>query len=430
MSVWHGVVLVLALVLCAGLGISAEAAPSKPLAECLVRGGIPNVLGKLERGRAARIVYLGGSITNADDGWRPQSLKWFQEQYPNTKIEGINAAISGTGSDVAAFRLKHDVLRYEPDLLFVEFAVNDGWTSDGRIQRAMEGVVRQTWRARPNCDIVFVYTIHNGMLRDLQAGKLPHTVKSHEIVADHYGIPSVLFGLEVARLEKEGKLVFTVSWPQTEAEKAALEDKILFSADGAHPYALGHALYVQALARSIVKMKGVGRYGPHALPQPLFADNYEHVTLTPVSKAHLSAGWRKLDPAKDPLAREFSKELPEVWMAEKPGETISVRFVGTSLMVFDAVGPDCGQIVVTVDEGKPRIVPRFDAWCEWHRVYCFTAAADLPEGRHTVTMEIDSKQPDKAAFLAERGVAMDDPKRYDGTRWYVGSILITGRIVD
>jgi lysophospholipase L1-like esterase len=396
----------------------------------MVRGGIPNVLEKLEQGEAVRIVYLGGSITNANDGWRPQSLEWFQEQYPNAKLEGINAAISGTGSDLAAFRLKQDVLTYEPDLLFVEFAVNDGWTSDGRIQRAMEGLVRQTWRARPDCDIIFVYTIYNGMLKDLQAGELPHTVKSHEIVAENYGIPSVLFGVEVARLEKEGKLIFTANWPQTEAEKAALEGTILFSADGAHPYAQGHALYVQALARSIVKMKDVGRYGPHALPQPLFADNFEHVTLTPASKAHLSAGWRKLDPAKDPVAKEFSKELPEVWMAEKPGETITVRFRGTSLMVFDAVGPDCGQIIVTVDDGRPRIVPRFDSWCEWHRVYCFTAAADLPEGLHTVKMEIDSRQPDKVALLAERGVTMDDPKRYDGTRWYVGSILITGRIAD
>jgi len=430
MSVWHGVVLALALVLCAGSCVSKEGPSSKPLAECMVRGGIPNVLAKLEQGEAVRIVYLGGSITNANDGWRPQSLEWFQEQYPNAKLEGINAAISGTGSDLAAFRLKQDVLTYEPDLLFVEFAVNDGWTSDGRIQRAMEGVVRQTWRARPSCDIVFVHTIHSGMLKELQAGELPHTVKSHEIVADHYGIPSVLFGLEVARLEREGKLIFTANWPQTEAEKAALEGKILFSADGAHPYADGHALYVQALARSIAKMKDVGRHGPHALPQPLFTDNYEHVTLTPVSKSKLSSGWRKLDPAKDPTAKEFSKELPEVWMAEKPGETITVRFLGTSLMVFDAVGPDCGQIIVTVDDRKPRIVPRFDAWCEWHRVYCFTAAADLLDGLHTVKMEIDSQQPDKAAFLAERGVTMDDPKRYDGTRWYVGSLLITGDIME
>ncbi len=429
MCVWQGVVLALALVLCTGCGFTAESV-SGPLAECLVRGGIPNVLEKLERGRAVRIVYLGGSITNANDGWRPQSLKWFQERHPNSKIEGINAAISGTGSDLAAFRLKHDVLRYEPDLLFVEFAVNDSWTSEGRIQRAMEGVVRQTWRASPHCDIVFVYTIHEGMLKDLQAGELPRAVKSHEIVANHYAIPGVLFGLEVARLEKEGKLVFTANWPQTEEERAALEGRIPFSADGAHPYATGHALYVQALARSVAKMQGAGRCGPRTLPQALFPDNYEYVTGTPLSEAKLSPGWRKLDSGEDAIAREFSNELPEVWLAEEPGETITVRFLGTSLMVFDAVGPDCGQIIVTVDEGEPRIVPRFDAWCEWHRIYCFTAAADLPEGRHTVELEIDAKQPDKAAFLAERGVTMDDPKRYDGTRWYVGSLLITGRIID
>ncbi|MFB3881362.1 MAG: SGNH/GDSL hydrolase family protein [Armatimonadota bacterium] len=300
MLVCSGVALVLALASCAVGGISADDPPSEPLAERHVRGGMPNVLAKLARGHAVRIVYLGGSITNADDGWRRQSLEWFRKQYPNANIEGINAAISGTGSDLAAFRLRQDVLKYEPDLLLVEFAVNDGWTSDGRIQRSMEGVVRQTWRALPNCDIVFVYTIHEGMLKELQRGQLPHSVKSHEIVADHYGIPSILFGLEVAQLEKDGRLIFTGSQPRTEAEKAALKGKVLFSADGAHPYPQGHALYVQALARSVAKMRGVGERGPHALPQPLFLDNYEHVTMTPVERAKLSAGWRELDPNEGP----------------------------------------------------------------------------------------------------------------------------------
>jgi len=430
MLVCTGFALALALALCASSGVSADDPRSEPLAECVVRGGIPNVLQKLESGRAVRIVYLGGSITNADNGWRPQSLEWFCREYPNASIEGINAAISGTGSDLAAFRLKQDVLRYEPDLLFVEFAVNDGWTSDGRIERAMEGVVRQTWRANPDCDILFVYTIYEGMLKELQAGELPHSVKSHEVVADQYGIPSVLLGLEVARLEKEGKLVFTGNQPRTEAEKAALEGKVLFSADGAHPYPQGHALYVRALTRGIASTQGAGNCGHHPLLPPLFADNFEDVAMTPLSAVGLSPGWRKLDPGESPAVKELSKELPEVWLAEEPGESITVRFRGTSLMVFDAVGPDCGQVIVTVDGGEPRVVPRFDSWCEWHRVYCFTAAADLCDGLHTVRLEIDSKQPDKAALLAERGVKMDDPKRYDGARWYVGSILVTGQIVD
>jgi hypothetical protein len=43
---------------------------------------------------------------------------------------------------------------------------------------------------------------------------------------------------------------------------------------------------------------------------------------------------------------------------------------------------------------------------------------------------IDDEQPDKVKLLAERGVTMDDATRYDGTKWYVGYILVTGEVVE
>ena len=58
------------------------------------------------------------------------TLTTFQRAYPKTTFVEINAAVSGTGSDYGAPRLQRDVLRHRPDLLFVEFAVNDGAGSD------------------------------------------------------------------------------------------------------------------------------------------------------------------------------------------------------------------------------------------------------------------------------------------------------------
>ena len=97
---------------------------AEPLVECHERNNLPNTFASLEAGKTVRIAYLGGSIT-AQEGWRPKTLKWFRDQFPTAKVEGINAAIGGTGSDLGVFRLKHDVLDHDPDLLFVEFAVND-----------------------------------------------------------------------------------------------------------------------------------------------------------------------------------------------------------------------------------------------------------------------------------------------------------------
>ncbi len=436
MSSWLTLLGMFSLVLpmaCAA-GSADEHSPGMP-PECVPRGGLPNVLRKLARGDSVRIAYLGGSITNAP-GWRTMTAEWFQEQYPEAKIEGINAGISGTGSPLGVFRLERDVLQHNPDLLFVEFAVNDGYASTEQIHRSMEGIVRKAWRTRPDLDICFVFVVWQGMTEGLRQGNVPHTYAEHTDIAEHYDLPTIHMGVEVARLEKEGKLLFTGKWPETEEEKAALGDKILFSMDGAHPYEAGHRLYAEAVARSMEKMKDLGQPGPHALPEPFREDNFESARPIPVDRARLSAGWRKLDLGDDAAMRElrggieFGDKLDTLWVAERPGESISFRFNGASLMMYDLMGPDCGQIIVTIDDREPKIIPRFDAWSEGHRITVMIAAADLPDGVHTVTFEIHPEQPDKAKFLAERGVTMDDPARYDGTKWYVGSILVTGEVLD
>jgi len=107
---------------------------------CEVSRSLPNFFQKLEAGEDVTIAYLGGSIT-AQKGWRVQSRDWFEQQYPEARIEGVHAAIGGTGSSPGVFRVEKDALQAKPDLLFVEFAVNDAGASPDRITKAMEGIV-------------------------------------------------------------------------------------------------------------------------------------------------------------------------------------------------------------------------------------------------------------------------------------------------
>ena len=60
------------------------------------------------------------------DGWRRLSREWLQKEYPQCTFKEVHAAIGGTGSSLGVFRFNHDALQYKPDLLFVEFATNDG----------------------------------------------------------------------------------------------------------------------------------------------------------------------------------------------------------------------------------------------------------------------------------------------------------------
>ena len=396
--------------------------------ECRPRGGLPNFIARLKTGGEVKVAYLGGSIT-AQQGWRPKTLKWFGEQFPGARVSEINAAIGGTGSDLGVFRLQHDVLRHKPNLLFVEFAVNDAGASPEQIYRCMEGIVRKTWKADPATDICFVYTLAGNMLETLKQDRFPRSATAMEKVADHYGIPSIHLGLEVARMEREGKLVFSGAEPKTDAEKANLGDKILFSPDSVHPYDAGHQVYFEAVVRSWEAIRRAGEPAPHKLVVPMVADNWERAEMVPFGKAKLSAGWEKLE-SDAGMVNSFGNRVPGLWKANAPGESISFRFRGTTARIYDLLGPDCGQVTVMVDNGAPVVKPRFDSFCTYHRLATLSVVEGLPDGLHTVKITVHPEQPDKTRILSQRGGKMDDPKRFDGTAWYAGAILLIGELVE
>jgi hypothetical protein len=291
--------------------------------------------------------------------------------------------------------------------------------------------VRQAWENEADIDLCFVYTIAENMLENYQAGKLPHSVETMETLAAHYGIPSINLGLEVAKRAKDGKLVFKGARPKSDEEKAALKGKLLFSPDGVHPYTeSGHELYLEVVLRSLPIIRGDRKPERHVLPKPLAADNYQKAKLVPLSKAHLSSGWQKLDPATNSIARVFQNRMPELWKANQPGETISFTFKGTTVGIYDLLGPDCGQVIVRMDEKAPVVRARFDSFSTYHRLAAFNLANGLPDRLHTVKLEIAPDQPDKSKILAQRQEKIDDPKRYDDTAWYAGSIMLIGDLVD
>jgi hypothetical protein len=260
---------------------------------------------------------------------------------------------------------------------------------------------------------------------------LPRSMAAMEQLADHYGIPSVNMGLDVARLEKAGKLLFKGDLPKNDADKAALGDRIVFSPDSVHPYPeTGHELYRQAMVRFLEKTRQFNSPRPHSLGDPFTTDNWEAAKMVPLSRASLSSGWQRLRPGVDKLTRNFGERLPELWKATEPGQSITFRFRGSVARIYDLLGPDCGQVTVKVDAAEPRVVPRFDSFCTYHRLASLSVGEGLSNTVHRVEITIHQDQPDKAKILSQRHEKMDDPKRYDGTTWYAGAILLVGDLVE
>lgn len=424
-----------AVVVCLTLASgSAAAEPEYPLVkaeECRPRAGLPTFLKKAsQKGAEVRIGYLGGSIT-AQQGWRVKTLAHFQKTYPDAKFSEINAAIGGTGSDLGVCRLQQDVLVQKPDLLFVEFAVNDGGAAPMQIIRCMEGIVRQTWRALPECDICFVYTLTEALAPPMLEGKFQRSASAMESVADHYGIPTIHMGMEVAKLAKAGRLLWKAPLPKDKAAQSADADPLVFAGDGVHPYAeTGHELYLRAIVRSLEPVvEASGTPGLHKLSAPLDAQNYEQAKLVPITvAATLSAGFAKPDDKLQPFAKNFTKRLPDLQAASRPGETIRFKFKGVRCALYHVVGPDSGQVTITLD-GVKSVRSCFDPYCMYHRLNSLVIGDRLADAVHEVTIEIHPDMPDKTALLAKIGNKMDKPERFQGTALYPGALLLIGEIV-
>jgi lysophospholipase L1-like esterase len=422
-----------ALALCAAvLGQAAD--KDYPLAEAQevrARGGLPNFFRKAQTtGAEVKIGYLGGSIT-AQKGWRVLTLEHFKKAYPQASFAEINAAIGGTGSDLGVFRVQQDVLSKGPDLLFVEFAVNDGGADPQRIIRAMEGIVRQTWKANPQTDICFVYTLTESLSPPMLEGKLQRSASAMEKVADFYGIPSITLGMEVAKLAKAGKLVWRAPLPKTDADKAALGDKFVFAADGTHPHdSTGQVLYTQAIIRSLPAL-AIANHAPTAHVTHLALDpaNYERARLVPITAAKLSEGLVPADMKKADYAKAWANRLPAMVKLDKPGQSLEFKFQGTHCAVYDVVGPAGGMVAVTLDGKAQKSVPRIDAYCTYPRLSTFVVGTDLPEGVHTVRLELLADPIDKAAVLAKNKNTIDKPERFAPLEFHPGGLLILGELV-
>ena len=120
-----------------------------------------------------RIVYLGGSVTrgsgasNADEtSWRALVGKWFTEKVGpgttyNKTVTNINAAIGATGSFFGAYRFFQDgQCEVKPDVLFLEFSINDGYDNINGTEAAIyyESIIRQAYGVNPKIQIIPVFT--------------------------------------------------------------------------------------------------------------------------------------------------------------------------------------------------------------------------------------------------------------------------------
>ncbi|NML21238.1 SGNH/GDSL hydrolase family protein [Pseudoflavitalea sp. G-6-1-2] len=408
--------------------------------ETVVRGGLPNFFAKIKAGKPVTVGLIGGSITQGMYCYRTQATQYIQKRLPDVKFNWLNAGVSGTGTDLASCRIGEQILKHNPDLVFIEFAVNGGF------QPGMEGMIRQIIRNNPSTDICLIYTVLNPQAKKYMEQTIPEPIQSLEKMAAYYDLPGIHMGIEAATLEANNKLIW-------KGDTAAIKDKIVFSADGIHPLREGGNLYANAIARGFDKLmeKTVAAQKQHVLPTAIIASNWEDAKmLDPLESAQFSKGWTRIDTKENAKLRQFNSWFPYVMKCEKPGAGFTFRFKGSMFGFFDIGGPEMGQVTVTIDgkvvkmkeaSGKGfrllnidstgnELVNRFNNFCNnrYRGQYEFIETTD---GEHMVTITLSGEKADKAKILGEKQLQdiTEHPEKYDRTVMYLGKILLRGELI-
>lgn len=191
---------------------------------------IKNAIEKAKSGEEVTIGYIGGSITegyNAPRGkdFATKSYQYFKEAFGKDggeNIKFVNAGMAGTPSSLGMVRYDRDVIGSvdnAPDIVFIEFAVNDNDDYTGG--DAYESLVRNILNADNKPAVVLLFAVFKSKW-NLQDRLQP--------VGEHYNLPMISIKDAVV----------------PELNNGALTDAQFFS-DIYHPTEYGHTIMADCI---------------------------------------------------------------------------------------------------------------------------------------------------------------------------------------
>ena len=343
---------------------------------------LKNTIYRLNKEKKLRVGYFGGSITEGAGAsewnrtsWRARITKYLIGTFPDAEISEIMAAVGGTATDLGLCRCEHDLLSGNPDLVFIEFAVNDSGLSADEQMSCYENCLRQILRYKNTVDIVCVFAATKGTETTLLETGDYSSRSAQMLLAHHYGLPTVDPG-EALR------------------EQIASDggDWLQYTTDTTHPNDEGYLIYTDVIKDALEAW--LSGETPEALQ--------EKVVPAPLSSANLTAG-KLIDlcDCKELLSdftfidRPFKHRFPHYFKANGIGSTVRYTFEGTAFGLYWIMDDTSGILNVTLDGTVTKTLCAWDEYCRsFSRGGYVFPFKNLAHGTHTVEITVsDEKHP-------------------------------------
>ena len=235
---------------------------------------LKNLMKRAANGESLVIGFLGGSITQGSLSSTPKTCyaylvyEWWKKSFPNASFSFVNGGIGGTTSHYGGARAWKDVLCYRPDIVTVDFSVNDD--ANEFFEETYEGTLRRLLAAPSDPAVVVLNNVFYDTGKNAQ--------DYHNRIADHYGIPHVSIKDTVYSDVESGKIVRADITP-----------------DNLHPNDKGHRLVADEICKLLdsikaemeeetiagenIEGKSTKTEASVLLPAPLTENAYEHSRL-------------------------------------------------------------------------------------------------------------------------------------------------------
>lgn len=345
---------------------------------------------KARNGEEVIIAYIGGSVTEGE-GAKPnmycyayQSYMYFQDTFANggDNVKFVNAGMSGTPSTIGMIRYDRDVVEVagaEPDILFVEFSVNDG--DDPTQGDCYESLVVDALKSEKQPAVVLLFAVFKSQW-NLQSRLAP--------VGQHYDLPMISI--------KDAIVPELNSGAMTDAD---------FFADVYHPNNNGHQIMAECINYMFdVVDREVASTTDITIPDnPRIGNSFVGVQMidstTTDADIKISAGAFN---GKDSTIGGFqhtpgAKTFPDNWMkiSSATGDSFKMELTCKNLILLykSSNSQSFGKAEVYVDGNKVATLNGYAAG-GWNNPLLKILINDDTAAKHTVEIKMAADNEGKA----------------------------------
>ena len=356
---------------------------------------LQNIHHKLLTDKTANIAYYGGSITQGygasdrNNIWRNRTKQWFKEHYPDAAINEIYACFGESGTYLGTYLLDDYILSRNPDLVFLEYAINDRYANltKEESRRGYETILRTIKERLPKCDIVSLITLDYSTKGDAWYYE---QAAAHAEVAGAYNVPVIFMGHALSdHIQRENKSRWT------------------YFIDIVHPTDDGYTFYTDVIFEFLNN-----ELCAKVLPDEYLADD----TLPSLLSDYLLDGDRRLIQVDESTLADCDKTvwswcpgnyLDDAALRQKgfvaakieKNPTFVYTFTGTELALYTNIKNSAFSFTYTVDDGEEKT-----GTFKSHNPTPIVSG--LPAGEHTVKISL-------ADGASELGIS----------DWYISLIL-------